>query len=35
MKGKIIGCGLGPKLDSVDYSEKLTDIIRENDIKKA
>ena len=32
MKGKItlIGC---PKLDSVDYSEKLTAIIRENDIK--
>ena len=24
------GC---PKLDSVDYSEKLTEIIRENDIK--
>lgn len=32
MKGKItlIGC---PKLDSVDYSEKLTEIIRSNDIK--
>lgn len=32
MKGRItvVGC---PKLDSVDYSEKLTDIIRENDIK--
>ena len=32
MKGKItiIGC---PKLDDVDYSEKLTAIIRENDIK--
>lgn len=32
MKGKItlIGC---PKLDSVDYSEKLTEIIRDNDIK--
>ena len=32
MKGKItlIGC---PKLDAVDYSEKLTDIIRNNDIK--
>lgn len=32
MKGKItlIGC---PKLDAVDYSEKLTEIIRENDIK--
>lgn len=32
MKGKItlIGC---PKLDSVDYSEKLTDIIKNNDIK--
>ncbi len=26
----VIGC---PKLDSVDYSEKLTEIIRENDIK--
>ena len=32
MKGKttIIGC---PKLDSVDYSEKLTEIIKNNDIK--
>jgi len=32
MKGKItlIGC---PKLDSVDYSEKLTEIIRGNDIR--
>jgi ferredoxin len=32
MKGKItlIGC---PKLDSVDYTEKLTAIIRDNDIK--
>ena len=32
MKGKVtlIGC---PKLDSVDYSEKLTEIIRNNDIK--
>ena len=32
MKGKItiIGC---PKLDSVDYSEKLTQIIANNDIK--
>lgn len=32
MKGKItlIGC---PKLDSVDYSEKLTEIIKYNDIK--
>lgn len=32
MKDRItlIGC---PKLDSVDYTEKLTDIIRENDIK--
>lgn len=32
MKGKItlIGC---PKLDSVDYSEKLTEIIRNNDIR--
>ena len=32
MKGKVtlIGC---PKLDSVDYSEKLTEIIKSNDIK--
>ncbi len=32
MKGRItlIGC---PKLDAVDYSEKLTEIIRDNDIK--
>ena len=32
MKGKVtlIGC---PKLDAVDYSEKLTEIIRDNDIK--
>ena len=32
MKGKVtlIGC---PKLDSIDYSEKLTEIIRDNDIK--
>ena len=32
MKGKItiIGC---PKLDDVDYSQKLTEIIRDNDIK--
>ncbi len=32
MKGHItvVGC---PKLDAVDYSEKLTEIIRENDIK--
>lgn len=32
MKGKVtlIGC---PKLDNVDYSEKLTAIIRDNDIK--
>ena len=32
MKGKItiIGC---PKLDDIDYSEKLTEIIRQNDIK--
>jgi NAD-dependent dihydropyrimidine dehydrogenase PreA subunit len=32
MKGKItlIGC---PKLDGVDYTDKLTDIIRDNDIK--
>lgn len=33
MKGKItlIGC---PKLDSVDYSEKLTEIIKENNIEE-
>ncbi len=33
MKGKItlIGC---PKLDQIDYSEKLTQIIAENNIKK-
>ena len=32
MRGKvtIIGC---PKLDAVDYTEKLTTIIRDNDIK--
>ncbi|MDO5416577.1 MAG: 4Fe-4S binding protein [Lachnospiraceae bacterium] len=32
MRGKItlIGC---PKLDGVDYSEKLTEILRQNDIK--
>ena len=32
MRGRVtlIGC---PKLDAVDYSEKLTAIIRENDIK--
>ncbi len=32
MRGKItvIGC---PKLDAVDYTEKLTEILRENDIK--
>ena len=32
MRGKVtlIGC---PKLDAVDYSEKLTEIIRSNDIK--
>ena len=32
MKGKVtlIGC---PKLDSIDYSEKLTQIIKNNDIK--
>ena len=32
MRGKItlIGC---PKLDGVDYSEKLTQIIRDNDIR--
>ena len=26
----VIGC---PKLDDIDYSEKLTEIIRQNDIK--
>ena len=32
MRGKVtlIGC---PKLDDVDYSEKLTQILRQNDIK--
>ena len=32
MRGKvtIVGC---PKLDPVDYSEKLTEILREKDIK--
>lgn len=32
MRGKVtlIGC---PKLDQVDYSEKLTEIIRQNDIR--
>ena len=32
MKGKVtlIGC---PKLDDIDYTDKLTDIIRDNDIK--
>ncbi len=32
MRGKVtlIGC---PKLDAIDYSEKLTEIIRDNDIK--
>ena len=32
MKGKVtlIGC---PKLDAIDYSEKLTEIIRGNEIK--
>ena len=32
MKGKVtlIGC---PKLDAIDYSEKLTEIIRRNEIK--
>ena len=32
MRGKvtIVGC---PKLDPVDYSEKLAEILRENDIK--
>jgi hypothetical protein len=32
MRGKvtIIGC---PKLDAVDYMDKLTEIIRDNDIK--
>ena len=29
-KVTIVGC---PKLDPVDYSEKLTEILRENDIK--
>ena len=32
MNGKIILIGC-PKLDAVDYSEKLTDIIRQNDIR--
>ena len=34
IKGKValIGC---PKLDSIDYSEKLTEIIRQNDIQSA
>ncbi len=33
MRGKVtlIGC---PKLDSIDYSEKLTEIIRQNDIRQ-
>ena len=33
MKGRVtmIGC---PKLDSVDYTEKLTEIIRDNDVKE-
>ena len=33
MRGKVtvIGC---PKLDDIDYSEKLTTIIRENDIRE-
>ena len=33
MRGHVtlIGC---PKLDAVDYSEKLTEIIRNNDIKE-
>ena len=32
MRGKVtvVGC---PKLDPVDYSEKLTEILRENDVK--
>lgn len=32
MKGKItlVGC---PKLDMVDYSEKLTEIIKQNDVQ--
>ena len=32
MRGKVtlIGC---PKLDGVDYSEKLTEILRQNEIK--
>ena len=29
-KVTIVGC---PKLDPVDYSEKLTEILRENDVK--
>ncbi len=33
MKGKITAVGC-PKLDAVDYSEKLTDIISSNDIKE-
>jgi len=32
MKGKVTIIG-GPKLDAVDYSEKLTEIIKNNDIK--
>ena len=33
VKGKVtlIGC---PKLDAIDYSEKLTEIIKQNDIKE-
>ena len=33
MKGRVtmIGC---PKLDSIDYTEKLTEIIRDNDVKE-
>ncbi len=33
MKGKITAVGC-PKLDAIDYSEKLTDIIKHNDIKE-
>ena len=33
MKGKITAVGC-PKLDAIDYSEKLTDIIKNNDIKE-
>ena len=33
MRGKITAVGC-PKLDAIDYSEKLTDIIKNNDIKE-